>query len=162
MTPQRTFAGVLVVAVLTAAAVAPVALADPAGTEYLPSVPKPNHHKSSGSGSTSTEIPTDTTSAPVQEKHKKKPEPKRKKKKSQAVQTAPFETVANGSEASFLPVILLITGGVFLISAAMVMRRRTRETVAFDVPEAERLWPERKTARPTPEGEIFAGHEKGT
>ena len=109
-------------------ALAPAALASPAGSEYLPKAPQSGAHSGSASGGTSTSTLPESTVGSSGESQKAKQD--NKKGKARANDTvAPVSSGSSGgggdSGSIFTsPVFLLIVAGVIVVVAGVVLRRR--------------------------------------
>lgn len=110
-------------------ALAPAALASPAGSEYLPKAPQSGAHSGSASGGTSTSTLPESTVGSSGESQKAKQD--NKKGKARANDTvAPVSSGSSGggggdSGSIFTsPVFLLIVAGVIVVVAGVLLRRR--------------------------------------
>jgi hypothetical protein len=156
----RTFA---LSATLCLALAAP-ALAAPAGDEYLPKVPKAAGkgviaNPEQGAGASVVAPPVRGSGNDTSSDNKAKDS----KPNTDAVSIEPVGTSSDsGDDGSTLlsPVILLMIAGVLCVAAGMIVRRR-RGTVSERGAEANREQ-RRKTAPPTPEGEIVGSGEKAS
>jgi cobalamin biosynthesis Mg chelatase CobN len=137
MTARRTIPG-LIVAVAALFALAPFALASPAGSEYLPKVPQSggSHSSGSGSGQSATtdafqgtnDSATTTTGQDHGKKHHEKKQKSKKHDRSAALASASGGS-GGGSSGSVLlsPAVLVILAGILLLFLwAIWQRRRTR------------------------------------
>ena len=170
MTLPRTVLGLIAAATLSLA-VAPIALASPAGSEYLPKIPQSGAHSSSGGTSQGTGTTTlpDSSSGSSTGSSKDNGQAKQKKGKDQSNQAAaPASSGSGGSGGSggdgssgsilLNPIVLLMIAAVIAAAAGMILRRR--QAGDDDQPEPRRT-PGSRTASPrTPDGEIIAGRDK--
>lgn len=188
MTTRRKIAGLCAGVALTLA-FAPLALAAPAGDEYLPKIPQSGAHSSGGSAGGSEGGTTDTTTVPGggtssgsssgsssgakqstanQGDERDKKDKKDQKDKSQ--QVTPVGSTGSGdsddgdSSGSILlnPIVLLMVAGVIAAAVAMTLRRRN---VDEDEPESAGSTPSEsdrgaRSGPRTPDGEIVAGGDK--
>ncbi|HSR25704.1 MAG TPA: hypothetical protein VLW53_19275 [Candidatus Eisenbacteria bacterium] len=150
MTAAKPIAAATIATALVATA---SAMAQPAGSEYLPKLPKAGHHSSSGgqspSSTTSSGIPATVTEStatsapgprrhrgPTHRRHRRHPKVARAKIASASPDTA------GGSD--LLPLALLLAVGGIVLLAGGVLRRQHTRRLAY---RAER---HRKPIPPTP------------
>lgn len=122
------------------------ALAAPAGSEYLPQVPKASHHSSGGGGSSSTGstgtsstgstdtsptyTPTESSSGSGESKHKQEQKTGKTKDGAEPVAVTPASQADSGGGA-FLPIVLLVVVGVLVLASGLVLRRRQSRRLAY-------------------------------
>jgi hypothetical protein len=148
-------------------ALAPIALAGPAGDEYLPKVPQAagsaSAHSASG-GSGETTLPQSTTA----NGSKNSSDQGKGKKKDAANQAVPAGGSGSGggggndSSGSILlnPIVLLMIAAVIAAAVGMTLRRRQLGDGEGD-PESQRDPGASGAGSPrTPDGEIIAGRDK--
>jgi hypothetical protein len=143
MSPVKT---IIAISFAVTAVATSSALAQPAGNEYLPSVPKAGHHSGGGgsssdtqsssgtqtpstvesSGTPSTPAPTQSSSDSAAKKHKE-PAHKPEKSKAKAAPVQPVSASADtGGGVDALPVVLIAIIGISILLAGVVLRRRQR------------------------------------
>ncbi|HEX3562545.1 MAG TPA: hypothetical protein VHU24_06875 [Solirubrobacterales bacterium] len=150
-------------------ALAPVALAGPAGDEYLPKVPQAagsaSAHSASG-GSGETTLPQSTTGGNGSKSSND--QGNGKKKDNAANQAVPAGGSGSGgggggdSSGSILlnPIVLLMIAAVIAAAVGMTLRRRQLGDGEGD-PESQRDPGASGAGSPrTPDGEIIAGRDK--
>jgi len=146
MTLRRKIAGLCAAATLSLA-VAPSALAAPAGDEYLPKVPQSGAHPS-GSGSSASE---DTGKS-------------KKDKTEQQVVPVGSSGGSDGGDSSgsiFLnPIVLLIIAAVIAVAVGMTLRRRSVDEDDPESPGAPGPAVRREAGPRTPDGEIATGRDR--
>ena len=156
-------------AVSLSLALAPVALAGPAGDEYLPKVPQAagsaSAHSASG-GSGETTLPQSTT---ANGSKNSSDQGNGKKKDNAANQAVPAGGSGSGggggggdSSGSILlnPIVLLMIAAVIAAAVGMTLRRRQLGDGEGD-PESQRDPGASGAGSPrTPDGEIIAGRDK--
>lgn len=149
-------------------ALAPIALAGPAGDEYLPKVPQAagsaSAHSASG-GSGETTLPQSTT---ANGSKNSSDQGNGKKKDDAANQAVPAGGSGSGggggdnSSGSILlnPIVLLMIAAVIAAAVGMTLRRRQLGDGEGD-PESQRDPGASGAGSPrTPDGEIIAGRDK--
>jgi hypothetical protein len=167
-------------------ALATPAFAEPAGDEYLQSVPKaqgkevianpeqragasvlsppvrgseePSTSETGQTGSSAGDEKRPTTK-PAKNDEKRPTTKPAKKAKILANPAAPAQSPSDGGGSNiFNPIVLLVIAGVIAAAAGMTLRRRQDGPKEID--GGERAPEQMKNARPTPDGEIVASSEK--
>jgi hypothetical protein len=156
------------------------AWAAPAGDEYLPKVPDATGHDASasrgGGGNGGSSAPLDSSSsstgatAPVTSPSDSSggPDKSHKDSKKDKVAKAPPAKLAvdssdnsgDGSSGLFTPIVLLIVAGVIVAAVGMTLRHRAGGPGDEPEGDSRRDAGQPPSARPTPDGEIFAGGDK--
>jgi hypothetical protein len=166
MTARKTVQG-LVAAAMLSFALAPSALAGPAGDEYLPKVPQSGAHSASaGQAQTgTTTLPEGTSGSGSQTGSQRQTNAERKNTDTSA-QALPASSGSggsggDGSSGSILlnPIVLLMIAAVIAAAVGMILRRRQ---VTDDGEPDPKLDPDSSsTGSPrTPDGEIIAGPDQ--
>jgi hypothetical protein len=165
MTARKTVKGLLAVAMLSLA-LAPSALAGPAGDEYLPKVPQSGAHSASAAqGQTgTTTLPQGTSGSSSQGKSNGNGEGK--KNTDTSTQALPASSGSggsggDGSSGSILlnPIVLLMIAAVIAAAVGMILRRRQVTDDGEPDPKADPDSPSAGSPR-TPDGEIVAGPDQ--
>jgi hypothetical protein len=137
-------------AVVLGLAAAPAALAAPAGSEYLPQVPKTPHHDSGGgggstttdsstgysSGYTSTTQDSDSGSA----KARRSPEPPKHSHRPKVAAYAPVAAAEpdSGKSGAVIPIALAL-GGAIILAGGFLTRRRQRRQLRYQAEKRRRI-----------------------
>jgi hypothetical protein len=176
MTVHRKIAGLCAAATLSLA-LAPSALAAPAGDEYLPKVPQSGSHSPSGgeqassasAGTATTTLPTtaETSSPPASEEKKASSDGRDKKDKADQ-QVVPVASSGSGgpdggdSSGSILlnPIVLLMIAAVIAVAIGMTLRRRGVDEGDSEPPGAAGPTARREASPRTPDGEIATGQDR--
>jgi hypothetical protein len=126
---------------------APAALAAPAGSEYLPQVPKTSHHHSSDGGDSSTTDSssgyssgyTSTQDSSAPDKKKPAPQPKHKHPAKLALHSAKVPAEADsGNSGAVVPIALALIGAISL-AGGLLTRRRQRRQLKYQAEKRRRL-----------------------
>src|SRR5262249_39337719 len=146
-----------------------IALAEPAGSEYLPKVPTASGNAASGgAGSQSsqggTTVPTTASSeaGPSKTTNSKGTETNGKKREAAVAPAASSGDGSSGGGSSGLWVILLIVAGVIVTAVGMTLRRRQGDDpgATGDEDRPARSADDMANTPQTPDGEIVAGRDK--
>jgi hypothetical protein len=179
MTVRRQIGGICVAAALSLA-LAPSALAAPAGDEYLPKVPQSGaksngsnegsiQSSGGGSGTETTTLPTGGTSEETTSTPERQNKAKKSRDKDRVEQVAPVGSGGSGgsddgdSSGSLLlnPIVLLMIAAVIAAAVGMTLRRRQTEGDA-EPPGAPGSNPgaRRESGPRTPDGEIVTRRDR--
>jgi hypothetical protein len=126
MTARKTTTCLLAGA-MTLLALAPAALASPAGSEYLPKAPQSGGHSGSASGGTSTSTLPEGTSGSKAKSQEAKNGSKKGKAQSNTVAPVSGGSSGGGGDSGSIftsPVFLLIVAGIIVVVAGVLLRRR--------------------------------------
>jgi hypothetical protein len=170
MTVRRKIAG-LCAAATVSLALAPLALAAPAGDEYLPKVPGSGAHSSaSGSsdsaGTPTTTLPTGGTSSPSSsdtDKSKSDDTGKKDEQKIAPVGSADSGGSDGGGDSGsllFNPIVLLVIAAVVAVAVGMTLRRRRVDEADSESPGTTGRAGDRGASPRTPDGEIATGPDR--
>jgi hypothetical protein len=168
MIVRKTVLG-LCAAAMMSFALAPSALAGPAGDEYLPKVPQSGAHSASGSSASSAQGTTATTTLPETangSSSEGKSKPKGKKSKDAANVALPASSGSGGSAGGdssgsilFNPIVLLMIAAVIAAAVGMTLRRRHVGGDGEPGTKSEPGSPGAGSPR-TPDGEIVAKRDQ--
>ena len=175
MTVHRKIAGLCAAATLSLA-LAPSALAAPAGDEYLPKIPQSGSHSPSGgaeassasAGTATTTLPSAGTSSPPASDEKKASSDDGDKKDKADQQVVPVGSSGSGgpdggdSSGSILfnPIVLLMIAAVIAVAIGMTLRRRGVDEGDSESPGAAGSTARREASPRTPDGEIATGQDR--
>jgi hypothetical protein len=182
MTPRRKIAGLCAGAALLLA-LAPSALAAPAGDEYLPKVPQSGVHSSSGGTSASgggstaptTTLPSGSSDAPSSTSASKDSKDSKagrtgKKDDKTEQQIAPIGSSDSGDSGGgsgsilFNPIVLLMIAAVIAAAVGMTLLRRQGDGESTESPQSSRSGTDpgarREKGPRTPDGEIVTGPDR--
>jgi hypothetical protein len=174
MTVHRKIAGLCAAAMLSLA-LAPSALAAPAGDEYLPKIPQSGAHSSGSGGSSAsagtatTTLPTGGTSSPTTSDTKNSSsDGSNKKKKDNTEQITPIGSSGSGGSGGgdssgsiiFNPIVLLMIAAVIAVAVGMTLRRRSVDEGDPEPPGGPGPSGRREASPRTPDGEIATGRDR--
>ena len=174
MTVRRKIAGLCAAAMLSLA-LAPPALAAPAGDEYLPKVPQSGAHSSGSGGSSAsagtatTTLPTGGTSSPTTSDTKNSgSDGSDKNKKDNTEQITPIGSSGSGGSGGgdssgsiiFNPIVLLMIAAVIAVAVGMTLRRRSVDEGDPESPGGPGPSGRREASPRTPDGEIANGPDR--
>ena len=179
MTPRRKIAGLCAGAALLLA-LAPSALAAPAGDEYLPKVPQSGAQSSSGGSPASaggtttptTTLPSGSPDAPSSTSPSKDSKADRTDKKDDKSeqQIAPIGSSDSGDSGGgsgsilFNPIVLLMIAAVIAAAVGMTLLRRQGDGESTESPQSSRSGTDpgarREKGPRTPDGEIVTGPDR--
>jgi cobalamin biosynthesis Mg chelatase CobN len=179
MTVRRKIAGLCAAAMLSLA-LAPPALAAPAGDEYLPKVPQSGTHSSGSGGSSAsagtatTTLPTGGTSSPTTSDTKNSgtknsgSDGSDKNKKDNTEQITPIGSSGSGGSGGgdssgsiiFNPIVLLMIAAVIAVAVGMTLRRRSVDEGDPESPGGPGPSGRREASPRTPDGEIATGRDR--
>jgi cobalamin biosynthesis Mg chelatase CobN len=173
MIVRRKIAGLCAAATLSLA-LAPSALAAPAGDEYLPKVPQSGAHSSgtggsSASGTATTTLPTGGSSSPSASDAKSSGSNSAdKNKKDDSGQIAPIGSSGSGGSGGgdssgsiiFNPIVLLMIAAVIAVAVGMTLRRRSVDEGDPEPPGGPEPSTRRESSPRTPDGEIATGQDR--
>jgi hypothetical protein len=167
MRARKTVLG-LIAGAAVSLALAPIALAGPAGDEYLPEVPQAGGSASAhsaGDGSGQTTLPQSTTGESSNNPSDTKDKDKKKDDAvNQAVPAGGSGSGGGGDDSSgsilLNPIVLLMIAAVIAAAVGMTLRRRQLSDGEGE-PESQRNPGAPGAGSPrTPDGEIVAGRDK--
>lgn len=174
VTTPRKIAGLCTAAALSLA-LAPSALAAPAGDEYLPKVPQSGAQSSGGSsgslsgtgtgtGTGTTTLPTGgDKSKPASGEEKSSDQTEKDKKKSEITPVVSSDSGDGGGSSGsilFSPIVLLMVAAVIAAAVGMTLLRRKGDDDDPERPGApgpEKSGARRESGPRTPDGEIVTG-----